>query len=68
VIYQGSCHCRAITFEVEASENIEADRCNCSICSRNAGVGSCNQAFCCGKARTWLPAQVLSLRCAFRQK
>ena len=35
MIYQGSCHCRAITFEVEAPENIEADRCNCSICSKS---------------------------------
>jgi hypothetical protein len=35
MIYKGSCHCRAITFEVEASENIEADYCNCSICSKS---------------------------------
>jgi len=35
VIYQGSCHCRAITFEVEVPESIEADRCNCSICSKS---------------------------------
>ena|GEM_PF-3729854 len=25
MIYQGSCHCGAITFEIEASEHIEAD-------------------------------------------
>ena len=35
MIYQGSCHCRAITFEVEAPENMEADCCNCSICSKS---------------------------------
>lgn len=35
MIYQGSCHCSAVTFEVEAPETIEADRCNCSICSRS---------------------------------
>ena len=34
MIYQGSCHCRAITFEVEAPQRLEADRCNCSICSK----------------------------------
>ncbi|TNC81025.1 MAG: aldehyde-activating protein [Oleiphilus sp.] len=35
MIYQGSCHCKAITFEVEAPEHIEADYCNCSICSKS---------------------------------
>lgn len=35
MIYQGSCHCRAITFEVDAPEVIEADRCNCSICVKS---------------------------------
>lgn len=33
--YQGSCHCGAITFEIEAPENIEADHCNCSICLKS---------------------------------
>ena len=35
MIYQGSCHCQRITFEVEAPENIEADYCNCSVCSKS---------------------------------
>lgn len=35
MIYQGSCHCQAIRFEVEAPANIEADYCNCSICSKS---------------------------------
>lgn len=35
MIYQGSCHCRAVTFEIEAPENIEADYCNCSICKKS---------------------------------
>ena len=35
VIYKGSCHCGAVVFEVEAPEAIEADRCNCSICSKS---------------------------------
>lgn len=35
MIYQGSCHCKAVRFEVEAPECIEADYCNCSICSKS---------------------------------
>jgi hypothetical protein len=35
MIYQGSCHCKAISFEVEAPECIEADYCNCSVCSKS---------------------------------
>ncbi|MCA0899835.1 GFA family protein [Microbulbifer agarilyticus] len=35
MLYQGSCHCEAITFEVEAPEVLEVDRCNCSICSKS---------------------------------
>jgi len=34
MIYTGSCHCRAVTFEVEAPETIIAQDCNCSICSK----------------------------------
>lgn len=33
MIYQGSCHCGAITFEVEAADEVEVENCNCSICS-----------------------------------
>ncbi|TGD76006.1 GFA family protein [Mangrovimicrobium sediminis] len=32
--YQGSCHCGAVAFEVEAPEVIEAVRCNCSVCAK----------------------------------
>ena len=35
MIYRGSCHCGAVTFEVEAPAVIEADQCNCSICSKS---------------------------------
>lgn len=35
MIYSGSCHCGAVRFEVEAPEVIEADRCNCSICTKS---------------------------------
>ncbi len=34
MIYKGSCHCGAITFEVEAPKHLEANDCNCSICSK----------------------------------
>mgnify|MGYP000151743546 CR=1 FL=1 len=30
--YQGSCHCKKVTFEVEAPDHLEVDDCNCSIC------------------------------------
>lgn len=35
MIYQGSCHCGNITFEVEAPESVEVERCNCSICRKS---------------------------------
>lgn len=35
MIYNGSCHCKSVTFEVEAPEVIEAEHCNCSICSKS---------------------------------
>jgi len=34
MIYEGSCHCGAVAFEVEAPEEIVAQDCNCSICSK----------------------------------
>jgi hypothetical protein len=34
MIYRGSCHCGAVTFEVEAPEHVEVDDCNCSVCSK----------------------------------
>jgi len=34
MIYQGSCHCGAVRFEVEAPEHLEAEDCNCSICAK----------------------------------
>ena len=35
MIYRGSCHCQAITFEIDAPEEVEVERCNCSICSKS---------------------------------
>jgi hypothetical protein len=32
--YLGSCHCKAVTFSVEAPADLEVDYCNCSICSK----------------------------------
>lgn len=32
--YKGSCHCQAVRFEVETSESIEVEDCNCSVCSK----------------------------------
>lgn len=33
--YVGSCHCRAVQFEIEAPEAIACIDCNCSICSKS---------------------------------
>ena len=33
MLYQGQCHCGAVTFEVEAPDEVEVEDCNCSICS-----------------------------------
>lgn len=38
MIYSGSCHCQAVKFEVEAPEVIEAEDCNCSLCSMSGFV------------------------------
>jgi hypothetical protein len=35
MIYQGNCHCLAVSFEVEAPEQLEVTECNCSICSKS---------------------------------
>ncbi|MEP5569781.1 MAG: GFA family protein [Halioglobus sp.] len=34
MIYTGGCHCEAIRFEVEAPDEVEVERCNCSLCSK----------------------------------
>ena len=33
--YKGSCHCGAVTFRVEAPEEVEVEQCNCSICHKS---------------------------------
>ena len=32
--HTGGCHCGAVKFEIEAPADIEATRCNCSICTQ----------------------------------
>lgn len=32
-IHSGGCHCGNVRFEIDAPADIEASRCNCSICS-----------------------------------
>lgn len=34
MLYQGSCHCGAVSFSVEAPASLEVERCNCSVCSK----------------------------------
>jgi len=34
MLYNGSCHCGAVKFEVEGAAQIECEDCNCSICSK----------------------------------
>jgi hypothetical protein len=36
VIHTGSCHCAAVSLQVEAPEDIEAYECTCSMCKRTA--------------------------------
>lgn len=38
-VYQGSCHCGAVRFEVE-TEVSPATRCNCSLCRRKGALMS----------------------------
>ena len=33
--YSGSCHCKRVTFTVEAPEAVEVENCNCSICRKS---------------------------------
>lgn len=35
MLYKGSCHCKAVKFEVELPDSIEVDNCNCSICAKS---------------------------------
>ncbi|MFC4698766.1 GFA family protein [Glaciecola siphonariae] len=33
--YPGSCHCTAVKFEVQLPDEVESERCNCSICAKS---------------------------------
>ena len=35
MIYDGSCHCGAVSFQVQAPADLKAERCNCSICIKS---------------------------------
>lgn len=35
ITHKGSCHCGAVTYEVDAPADLEVTECNCSICSRS---------------------------------
>ena len=37
--HEGTCHCGAVRFQVQADLTQEASRCNCSICVRIAQLG-----------------------------
>lgn len=37
--FYGSCHCKAIEFEIECPDEIEVEDCNCSICSKAGFLG-----------------------------
>jgi hypothetical protein len=39
MLLQGSCHCGAISFEVESAHPYPYNRCYCSICRKTAGGG-----------------------------
>jgi len=32
--FSGSCHCKAIVFEVDAADSVEVEDCNCSVCAK----------------------------------
>lgn len=36
--HAGGCHCGAVRFEIDAPADIEAARCNCSICAMSGGL------------------------------
>ena len=38
---EGSCHCGAVSFSVEAGEPVPFMRCYCGICRKTAGGGGC---------------------------
>lgn len=53
VTHKGGCHCGEVRFEVDAPADIEADRCNCSICRKSGFlhliVAAADFRLLCGK-------------------
>jgi len=33
--FKGSCHCKAVEFEIDCPNEIEVEDCNCSICAKS---------------------------------
>ncbi len=33
--FRGSCHCGAVVFQVQATDRVEVEDCNCSICQKS---------------------------------
>lgn len=38
MLHSGSCHCSAVSFTVLLGAKVEAERCNCSICTKSGLV------------------------------
>ncbi|MDJ0920529.1 MAG: GFA family protein [Henriciella sp.] len=36
--HQGSCHCKAVRFEVDLPDHFEVEDCNCSICAMSGNI------------------------------
>ncbi|MGF1462386.1 MAG: GFA family protein [Maricaulaceae bacterium] len=39
MIVAGSCHCRAVRFEIDLPDNPVAHACNCSVCEKSGFIG-----------------------------
>jgi len=39
ITHTGGCHCGKVRFEVDASADLRASECNCSICSKGGYLG-----------------------------
>jgi hypothetical protein len=39
ITHRGGCHCGRVRFEFQASANLNASECNCSICSKSGHRG-----------------------------
>ena len=35
MLFKGSCHCKAVEFEIDCPDEVEVEDCNCSICAKS---------------------------------